>query len=385
MSRNFLNFESCMDNFDPENSFLVFKDEHSFDRVVEELSTGGVNRLLVIVRNGKKFLLKGLKPEYAGVPQYEAFLRKEYDIGMALTHPNIITVIDFINSPEFGNGVLMEWVDGTTLADFIAKNPDKNERIRIATELADALSYAHSKGVSHRDMKPDNILVTAKSHSVKLIDFGLGDTNSHLLMKVSGATEKFGAPEQLAGIASDEKSDIYTFGKIMEFLNLPYSFNSLRKSCLKENSAVRPPMDEIAMRLRRVSQRRRIFPAIAVTAVTTATLTSAAMMLAIPGRVIETPVNDRPYDLLNESCNRADSTIARFAVKMRQAGDDDEKGALLQQRSDAIDSIAVALEDSLRHDGLDVSRISEMLNSFWFHNVTEINKISDENKNGEIR
>ncbi|MDE5650429.1 MAG: protein kinase, partial [Duncaniella sp.] len=129
---------------DNDTSILSFPAGGGDTVSTKELESHGVNRLFLLVRNGKKFLLKGLKAPYSGIPQYEAMLRKEYDLGMALDHPNIVRILAFESSETLGSGILMEWIDGSTLSEFLKSGATMDERIRIAIELADALAYIHS-------------------------------------------------------------------------------------------------------------------------------------------------------------------------------------------------------------------------------------------------
>ncbi len=417
---------------DNDTSILSFPAGGGDTVSTKELESHGVNRLFLLVRNGKKFLLKGLKAPYSGIPQYEAMLRKEYDLGMALDHPNIVRILAFESSETLGSGILMEWIDGSTLSEFLKSGATMDERIRIAIELADALAYIHSKGVSHRDLKPDNIVITSGAHSVRLIDFGLGDADDHTLMKISTATERYGAPEQLSGLSSDSKSDVYSFGRILETLKLPVAFRPIRKSCLLTLPASRPSMAQVASRLRHAQQRRRLLPiVIVITAIVTAiasaivilTLRTADKTTTVPppapvseittveddkpdttGTVIGKPVQpagkpaesanraaastnkpavstdksavhrDIAKSLLGENCRRADSLTTEFAPLLLSASTFEARGKLLDSRTDKMFAIAAILEDSLHRHGIDDVTVNETISAFWLHAVTSMNK-----------
>ncbi len=89
-------------------------DIHKIHEAAESYSI--VSRMTL---DGKRVALKSLKPEYAGNPFYEGLLRKEYEIGSALDHPNICPVLDFMNIPGLGNCIVTQWIDGVSLAEML--------------------------------------------------------------------------------------------------------------------------------------------------------------------------------------------------------------------------------------------------------------------------
>lgn len=180
--------------------------------------------------DGKMAALKSLKPEYAGNPFYEGLLRKEYEIGSALDHPNICPVLDFRDVPGLGSCIVIRWVDGESLADRLSDRKGKlgdrskgsacgqrrsSENRKIILELCDALEYLHSHQIIHRDLKPSNIMITRNGGNVKLIDFGLSDTDWYAVFKNPAGTPDYTSPEQMAGKSVDCRTDIYSLGKIM--------------------------------------------------------------------------------------------------------------------------------------------------------------------------
>jgi len=167
-------------------------------------------------RDGRFWVYKCLKPEYRGNPVYERLLRKEFEIGYSLSHVNICEVYSFTDMPGIGNCIEMEWVDGMSLEQLLRTGRlDGQDAVRIVSQLCDALSYMHSKQIMHRDLKPSNILVTHNGRNVKLIDFGLSDSDSYSVLKAPAGTEFHTAPEVLAGDKPDCRSDIYSLGTVI--------------------------------------------------------------------------------------------------------------------------------------------------------------------------
>lgn len=184
-----------------------------------------------IDRGGRFRALKCLKPERRGDALYENLLRKEFEIGYSLDHPNICEYYAFTQVEGLGNCIEMEWVDGRSLEEIITgTQPSKELTDHILDGVCDALSYLHSKQILHRDLKPSNILVTYKGDNIRLIDFGLSDSDMHSILKNPAGTADYTAPEVLKGGKADVRSDIYSLGVIMFRLSRKY-YRVARKCC----------------------------------------------------------------------------------------------------------------------------------------------------------
>ena len=194
---------------------FVDKSTNEFTDYVE-MPCGGFNRLFRAKRYGKWFVLKGLKPEYSTNPFYRELLEKEFELGMMLSHPNIVTFYGKEHDTVAGDCIVMECIDGVTLSDFLATNPSSDIVMKVIGEILSAMSYFHGLQVIHRDIKPSNILVTRNGNNVKIIDFGFSDTDSHAILKQPAGTARYAAPEQVEGNAAlDNRADIYSFGVVL--------------------------------------------------------------------------------------------------------------------------------------------------------------------------
>lgn len=218
---------------------------------VEYFSSGRM-QLWVTVRFGRKFILKGLAPSLRNKPEWEALLRKEFELGMKLDHPGLARVWQLERMPEIGTVIVMDFIEGRTLSEFLHSREAESAviRLRLVSELAEAIAYIHSQGVSHRDIKPDNIIVTSGGH-IKLIDLGLGDSREFTHFKDSAATVGFGAPEQLEAQRGDERSDVYSFGKVASLMSLPRSAQRVIRKCLTAQPERRPTMSQVCSALGR--------------------------------------------------------------------------------------------------------------------------------------
>lgn len=219
----------------------------------EEMPCGGFNRLFKVKRYGRWFVLKGLKAEYVNQAFYKELLRKEFDLTIQLDHPNIVRVFSREDDPLVGPSLLMEYIDGCTLSEFLKTKPSPAVRRKILFELLDAMRYFHSKQIIHRDLKPSNILITHNGHNVKIIDFGLSDADDYAVFKQPAGTVKYAAPEQMqSGVKIDARVDIYAFGKLLQLL-FPTQYKAIARKCQNVNPDLRfQAENDIVTQLKRV-------------------------------------------------------------------------------------------------------------------------------------
>lgn len=193
--------------------------------LIRETST---SRIFRVSREGKHFMFKTAKDNSE---IQTSMIRREYEMSMALNHPYIAYVFTYDSIPQLGEGIVMEYVDGRSLTDFLKEDPDSRLRRRVLMQLFEAIAYIHRKGIIHNDLKPENIMVTRSDNNVKVIDFGLSDNDAHYLLKTLGCTPKYASPELLRRDTLDVRSDIYSLGLIMkDILGKRNSFISSKAS-----------------------------------------------------------------------------------------------------------------------------------------------------------
>ena len=183
---------------------------------VELIATTSHARLYRMRRAGRLFIAK---TTMSGDARSLELLQREYELTLGLSHPHIIHVYTYEASTPVGPAIIMEYVDGCTLTEYLASRPNKAARQRVFEQLLSATAYLHKAGVLHNDLKPDNILITLTNHDVRLIDFGFSDDDSHDRLRALGGTRGYSSPElaaQAHGI--DTRSDIYSLGRIMQQL-----------------------------------------------------------------------------------------------------------------------------------------------------------------------
>lgn len=224
-----------------ESSFIIVRPSSDFTDVWSEselLSAEGHNALYVATRFGRKYVLKALTESYRESTPHIELLRKEFAIGVGVDHPNIVRLLDFGHMDSIGWYIQMEYIDGITLDQFLETNPPAAIRRRIIEQLLDALSCLHERQIIHRDIKPSNILITRNGSTVKLIDFGVSDTDDYVTFKQPAGSMAYIAPEQLEGKTIDNRADIYAVGKIIALL-FPHRYKYIARKCTRVNLADR--------------------------------------------------------------------------------------------------------------------------------------------------
>lgn len=210
-------------------------------RLLDQLGKGGMASVFRAERRGEVVALKRPLPSLLEDPEFlERFLR-EAEIGRTLHHPNIIRIFergDVDGVPYF----TMELVEGETLQAHVRREGALPPRhaASVVSQVAEALDYAHLKGVVHRDLKPSNIMI-ADGGTVKVMDYGIARARRFEGLTVTGAflgTPDYVAPETAEGRSTDARSDLYALGVIFyEILTgrRPFvgdtPFATLRKHC----------------------------------------------------------------------------------------------------------------------------------------------------------
>ena len=230
-------------------------------------------------RNDRVVVYKCLKAQFKDDPVQQRMLRREYEIGASLKHPGVCEVLGWVVIPGYGDSIEMEYIDGQRLDIWLsAEHRSVQEQRKLLCELCDALSYMHRKQVIHKDLKPENILVTRNGNYAKIIDFGLSDADSVLTGKDPAGTIQYAAPEVIAGDAAGERSDIFSFGRILQ--DMSPAFSRIARKCTETNPGKRyVSFDELRKDLAAVSGTHRIRGLVLVVLL----LAAALLLLYRPG------------------------------------------------------------------------------------------------------
>jgi serine/threonine protein kinase len=190
-----------------------------------------------------------LRTQYAGDSEFAERFKREARSAASLSHPNIVQVYDRGETEEGASYIAMEYVPGGTLKEkIVAEGPlGTKEAAVLGAQVAEALGAAHERGMVHRDIKPQNVLLTDKGDA-KVADFGIARAGSSVTISRTGSvmgTAGYMSPEQALGKPATPKSDLYSLGVVLyEALTgeLPYTAdNPIAVSMKHVNEPVRPP------------------------------------------------------------------------------------------------------------------------------------------------
>lgn len=188
-------------------------------QIVRPIGSGGMSEVFLAhdVILDRDVAIKKLRLQYAGDTELVEQFRREAKSAARLVHPNIINIYDVISDAS-GQYIVMEYVDGCTLKEYMKNNElGLNKALDLGIRLAEALQHAHSHNVIHCDIKPHNILLD-KNLTPKIADFGIAKIVSNQTMvytkSVMGSVHYI-SPEQASGEAITASSDVYSLGIVL--------------------------------------------------------------------------------------------------------------------------------------------------------------------------
>ena len=200
---------------------------------------------------GRDVALKVLRRQYAGDDEFAERFKREAMSAASLSHPNIVQVYDRGETEEPASYIAMEYVPGGTLKERISREGplEAADAAGLGVQVAEALGAAHDRGMVHRDVKPQNVLLTARG-GAKVADFGIARAGSSATISTTGSvmgTAGYMSPEQALGKPATPKSDLYSLGVVLyEALTgeLPYTAdNPIAVSMKHVNEPLRPPIE----------------------------------------------------------------------------------------------------------------------------------------------
>lgn len=212
---------------DSTSSFTTVKQDY-FD-TQQQLLVGSTCECYLVRLHGKLHFLKRLKSDLRTNPLYAASLQKEFETGYQLDHPHLVRYV-----ARTDDGLLMDYIDGETLDQFVKHHPDyfrnRHHADRFLQQLLSVVGYLHNHQVVHLDLKPSNVMISRVGNDVKLIDLGFCYTDSY--NDTMGRTDKYAAPEQKDGTNRvDARTDIYAIGCILQALPCAPLYKKVIRRC----------------------------------------------------------------------------------------------------------------------------------------------------------
>lgn len=186
--------------------------------ILEQIGSGGMSDVYKALchKLNRPVAIKVLKEEFSSDSGFVSKFKMEAQAAARLSHPNIVNIYDVVDEGNL-HYIVMELIEGITLKNYISKKGclDVKEAIGVAISVAQGIAAAHERGIIHRDIKPQNIII-ARDGKVKVADFGIARAaTSQTLNATAVGSVHYISPEQARGGYSDVRSDIYSLGITM--------------------------------------------------------------------------------------------------------------------------------------------------------------------------
>lgn len=196
--------------------------------IIGPLGAGNLSRVFQArhISSGRNLAIKMLHSHLCNDSLSVQRFQREAKALSRLNHPNLVSVEDFMISPDGIPFIIMDYLEGESLQQILAREKSLGwqETASIFVQICKGLSHAHSKGIIHRDLKPGNVMIVLEKNGnkqAKVVDFGLAKTNqTDSIGRITQTGEVFGSPlymspEQCEGKTVDRRSDVYAVGCIM--------------------------------------------------------------------------------------------------------------------------------------------------------------------------
>ncbi len=311
------------------------------------LPSSGYSQLVKARRYGRWWLLKGLKEDYRSQTIYQVFLQKEYDILSQLQHPMVVSAFSFEEVDGLGDCIVMEWIEGITLKQWLLTKHKLSERRQMADMLTEALTYIHHQQTEHRDLKPSNVMVTDDGHFLKLIDFGLSDTKSYAILKEDAGTDGYMAP--------DGPSDIYSLGVILREQRLGFFSQFVIRRCLAPKTERLNDVQEVRKALHRSWQWPRrtaaiLLATVLLTGLFALGLSYSSQRLRPEITAVQTSLSDSLSRM--QTTNQATTDSLQRRIRELEA-EKQASEALVNQREEIIRTIQQAIDKKVKTMGIE--------------------------------
>ena len=256
-------------------------------------------------RRGTKYII--LKSAVRNDAMTTEFLRREYELGSTLSHSCIVTTLGFEEDTPAGPALILEYVEGQSLDEFLSAGPSDSAKDCIIDDILDGVDYLHHRGVLHNDIKPSNIVINPHG-AARIIDFGLSISDDSVYKGCMGGSRGYSAPEIMAGKGpAGAASDIYSIGLLMRLLS-GRKYRRVVDRCCRQNPTER--YQSIPALKRAIAIRRHLPEAVAAIIFAVFVLT-----MILPSKV-ETAVTEYSHNALKD---RLRTEMSLFYIPARDS------------------------------------------------------------------
>lgn len=373
-------------NYDSSVSGYMTNDFEGISRnftQVEVLFCNELNILAKAKRFGRWWMLKALQPEKRNQQVYRQMMCKELEILMSMQSPYIVQTAGIEPVEGLGMCIVMEYIDGVRLDEWLNLKQSKENRFRIAVELLKATEYIHSIGVVHRDLKPGNIMVTRNGEHLKLIDFGLADNDHIAILKQPAGTPKYTSPEQATENRPDIRNDIYSLGIILQLLLPESRYSTVINKCILPIKARYQNVNLLLKDLQKIAKRKQKI-AIAIPIILTIFM---AAVLGIQASKLhrQEEARNRIDNAIEEGIRKADKVFETIAMEemMDTCTNFSNIYPYYHEHYWDVDSCTKIYSDSIRHlfTKTEMYEITNAIKTHcdarrqtWFEKLQQINK-----------
>ena len=256
-------------------------------------------------RRGTKYII--LKSAVRNDAMTTEFLRREYELGSTLSHSCIVTTLGFEEDTPAGPALILEYVEGQSLDEFLSACPSDSAKDRIIDDILDGVDYLHHRGVLHNDIKPSNIVINPHG-AARIIDFGLSISDDSVYKGCIGGSQGYSAPEIMDGKGpAGAASDLYSIGLLIRQMS-GRKYRKIIDRCCRQSPSERY---KSIPSLKRAIALRRYLP-VAAAAVIFAVF---VLTLILPSKV-ETVVTESSHNALKD---RLRTEMSSFYIPARDS------------------------------------------------------------------
>lgn len=308
----------------------------------EPMESHGMTQPGRVAGYGRVWFVKSLSEGCRDVGECRQTLVKEYEILLGLRGGPVPEVVALCEIEGAGLSIVMENVAGEHLDKYMAKASRRQRRI-VLQKLVGAVAYIHSKGVTHLDLKPENVIVGGAydSPEVYLIDFNLSDSSVFIYNKVVGGNKRYAAPEQFeSGYVADMRADVWSLGMLLKEYGAGLGWRSIARASLQKNPERRPKDATALIAMRR--DRKKVRYGIAVCL--------AVAVLAAGGFLLFRSENVMPQQTPESAVRESGEAVPLFDLRAENPTEDVSPATVAGSADENVSAEAKQTDKATEYD-----------------------------------